>query len=119
KVVCILVSHVSGERHVPPVLDRVLEQRDGRKAVQNDGSAVEPLPKDRARVFVRSAVVDDDRETGLLRKSELVDEQLRLRIAGGVGTVVVEADLSERDDLRVLQQRRELVEVEARRRLVR
>ena len=46
--------------------------------MQDDGATVEPLPKDRGRVFVGGAVVDHDRQLGFSGEPQLVDEQLRL-----------------------------------------
>src|SRR5213078_944826 len=81
KVVGVLVGHVPGKGDVPPTFDSLLEKSDGREAVQNDGATVEPLPKDRDRVLVSRTVVDDDGQPSLPGQTELVDEQLRLRIS--------------------------------------
>ena len=105
QVVRVLVGDVAGERDVPALLDRLVEKRDRREAVQHD-RPVEPLPEDGDGVLVRRAVVDHDGQLRLLREAELVDEQLRLRVARRVVAVVVEADLAEPDDLRVAEEPR-------------
>ena len=67
------------------------------------------------RVVVGGARVDDDGLAGLARERELLLEERALRVARRVVAEVVEPRLADRDGLRVLEQRAQLVDVDARR----
>jgi hypothetical protein len=62
--------------------------------------------------------VDHYRQLPLFRELELIDEQLRLRVARCVVTVVVKAGLPHADDLGMVQDPLQLAEVEVGCRLV-
>jgi len=91
------------------VLERRLEQRRRREAVQDDAALV----RDEAcgGVVVSGARVDDDRLAGLAREGELGVEQPPLVVGRRVVAEVVQPRLADRNCLRVGQQLAQRVDV--------
>ena len=96
------IGHVSRKRHVVPALERRVEQTRGREAVEDDRAG--ERGQRGCSVVVGVARVDHDGEPGGRGDLELPVEERALHLARSTVMKVVEADLADRDDGRMLEQ---------------
>ena len=101
-VVGLLEGQDAGERDVEAERDRAPRQLAAAgEAMQHgrEGALPRFLLQDARHVVVGLARMDDQRQSGLARRRDVVAEALLLRVARAVVVVIVEPGLADRHDL--------------------
>src|SRR5579875_2256688 len=95
-----------GEREIHPQVERVARYRNiADEAMEHTAQAHTVRAKQADHVGVRLTIVQDDRQIEFARQPKLRDERPALYITRGKIAIIIEANLTNRDDAWLARQR--------------